>query len=63
MYEQILKKEQPEKTKLLYSLSDLIEFVDGMQEVVLMVYDKKLGGFQAHGKNWIKALILSQAGK
>ena len=63
MYEQMLRQKSPEKTKLLYALSDVIDFIDGMQEVVLLVYDKAAKGFQAHGKSWVKALILSQTSK
>eukprot|EP00826_Nyctotherus_ovalis_P038278 TRINITY_DN3578_c0_g2_i5.p1 TRINITY_DN3578_c0_g2~~TRINITY_DN3578_c0_g2_i5.p1 ORF type:complete len:121 (+),score=52.94 TRINITY_DN3578_c0_g2_i5:267-629(+) len=62
MYEQVLRKERPDKNRLLYSLSDLIEFVEEIQEMVLLVYEKTHKGFLAHGKSWIKALILSQAG-
>lgn len=61
MYEQLLRQKNPERSKVLYSLADLIDFVEKLTEVVLLVYDAKNKGFQPHGKSWIKALILTQS--
>jgi len=61
IYEQILNKKCSARCeKIVYTLSDVLEFVDKLHEVMLLIYDKGSKTFQPHGKTWLKALILNQ---
>ena len=57
LYEQMLKQKNPEKNKLTYLLNDIFDFIDQVQEIVLLQYDQELKGFKPHGKEWIKAMM------
>ena len=54
----MLKQKNPDKTKLAYTLEEVLEFVDKLQEITLMEFDKSVKGFRPHGKTWIKSLLM-----
>ena len=53
----MLKQKNPDKEKLVYLLADVFDFIDQMQEVVLLQYDPMLKGFKPHGKDWVKSIM------
>jgi len=57
LYEQLLKQKNPDKTKLTYSLADVMNFVDQLHEITLLEFEKEQKGFRPHGRIWIKELL------
>jgi len=59
LYEQFLKKSNPNQTKLAYTLSDVFSFVDKLAELIFMEFDEKLMGYKPHGKDWVKSVMIN----
>ena len=58
LYEQMLRKKNPDKVKLNYSLADVLEFLDKLNEITFLQYDPAVKGFKPHGRVWIKSIIV-----
>ena len=43
--------------KIEYELSDFLKFLDSLYDLGVMEYSEKMGGYMAHGREWIKAKI------
>eukprot|EP00826_Nyctotherus_ovalis_P026358 TRINITY_DN2059_c0_g2_i5.p1 TRINITY_DN2059_c0_g2~~TRINITY_DN2059_c0_g2_i5.p1 ORF type:complete len:134 (+),score=34.23 TRINITY_DN2059_c0_g2_i5:189-590(+) len=58
-YEKLLRAKNGEDAALSYSVGDFFNFLDNLAELVLLIYDETVKVFRPHGKDFIKALVLS----
>ena len=65
IFEEFLKKQHPSKASITYDVSNLFEFVDKLNDLSLLVFNKETGQYVPHNKDWIKdrifQLLRSQA--
>ena len=52
------KKELGSKEgKVDYELTDLLKFLDSLQDLSALVFNEKVKGYSPHGREWLKAKI------
>ncbi|KAK2160277.1 hypothetical protein LSH36_137g07063 [Paralvinella palmiformis] len=67
IYEEYLKRTNPNSPSITYDISQLFDFIDQMADLSCLVYEKTSGKYVPHNKDWIKEkiyiLLRKQAGK
>ena len=67
MYEEHLKRLNPNSPSITYDISHLFDFVDQLTDLSCLVLDKSSLTYSPHNKDWIKEkiyiLLRKQAGK
>ena len=67
MYEEHLKRLNPNSPSITYDISHLFDFVDQLTDLSCLVLDKQTFTYSPHNKDWIKEkiyiLLRKQAGK
>lgn len=67
MYEEHLKRLNPNSPSITYDISHLFDFVDQLNDLSCLVLDKNTLQYAPHNKDWIKekiyVLLRKQAGK
>ncbi|CAK0810172.1 unnamed protein product [Prorocentrum cordatum] len=59
LYEQALKMQHADKATAKYSLEELWQFVDDLQDIVCLIHDARGGDYLPHGRAWIKKQVLN----
>lgn len=57
MFEEQLKKAQPGKTKIKYSVEDLYGYIDQMADLNALCADRATGSYKPQDKAWVKKKI------
>ena len=55
IYEEQLKRENPHQQTITYDISQLFDYIDGLTDLSVLVYDKTQSGYSPFNKEWIKA--------
>lgn len=67
MYEEHLKRLNPNSPSITYDISNLFDFIDQLTDLSCLVLDKNTVAYSPHNKEWIKEkiyiLLRKQAGK
>lgn len=67
MYEEHLKRLNPNLPSITYDISHLFDFIDQLTDLSCLVLDKTSLTYAPHNKDWIKekiyVLLRKQAGK
>jgi hypothetical protein len=67
MYEEHLKRLNPNSPSITYDISNLFDFIDQLTDLSCLVLDKNTVTYSPHNKDWIKEkiyiLLRKQAGK
>ncbi len=67
MYEEHLKRLNPNSPSITYDISHLFDFIDQLTDLSCLVLDKNSLQYMPHNKDWIKekiyVLLRKQAGK
>lgn len=67
IYEEYLKKMNPNSPSITYDISQLFEFIDQLADLSCLVYDKATHQYAPRNKLWIKekifVMLRQQAGK
>ncbi|CAD5114431.1 DgyrCDS3563 [Dimorphilus gyrociliatus] len=66
IYEEYLKRLNPDSPSITYDISQLFQFVDNLADLSCLVYQKSSSTYVPHNKDWIKekiyVLLRRQAG-
>lgn len=66
IYEEFLKRQNPNIPSITYDISQLFDFVDQLSDLSCLVFDKTTSSYIPHNKEWIKeriyVLLRKQAG-
>ena len=66
IYEEQLKRENPHQQTITYDISQLFDYIDGLTDLSVLVYDKTQSGYSPYNKEWIKdklyGMLRRQAG-
>jgi|ERR1711936_752404 len=57
IYEEQLKRENPHHPSITYDISQLFDYIDGLTDLSVLVYDGKQSAYQPYNKDWIKEKI------
>jgi len=57
IYEEHLKKSNPNQSSITYDISQLFEFVDQLHDLSCLVYQKSTNTYAPYNKEWIKEKI------
>ncbi|XP_064603061.1 enhancer of rudimentary homolog [Liolophura sinensis] len=67
IYEEHLKRLNPDCPSITYDISQLFDFIDQLTDLCCLVYQKSLGTYVPHNKDWLKEkiyiMLRKQAGK
>ncbi|XP_046550935.1 enhancer of rudimentary homolog isoform X1 [Haliotis rubra] len=67
IFEEHLKRSNPQSCQITYDISQLFDFVDDLADLSCLVYQKSIGTYIPHNKDWMKEKIYNmlrkQAGK
>lgn len=67
IYEEFLKRMNPNSPSITYDISQLFDFVDQLADLSCLVFQKSSGTYTPHNKEWIKEkiyeLLRRQAGR
>lgn len=53
LYEQRLKQMNPGVKNITYDITELYDFIDGLQDLCCLVFNGQ-GAYQPHNKQWVK---------
>lgn len=57
IYEEHLKKTQPDISSITYDISQLFDFIDKLADLSCLVYQKSTSTYAPYNKEWIKEKI------
>ncbi|XP_076321746.1 enhancer of rudimentary homolog isoform X1 [Tachypleus tridentatus] len=57
MYEEHLKRQNPNTPSITYDISQLFDFIDQLQDLSCLVYQKSTNTYAPYNKDWIKEKI------
>lgn len=57
VFEEHLKKRNPNSPSITYDISELFEFIDQIADMSCLVLQKQSGQYKPHDKGWIKQEI------
>ena len=67
IYEEYLKKQNPNSPQISYDIADLFGFIDELNDLSCLVYQKTTATYAPHNKEWLKEkiydLLRQQAGR
>merc|ERR1712198_349587 len=67
MFEEHLKKANPESATITYDIAQLFEYIDSLWDMSMMVFQKSTSTYAPRNKEWIKEkvhmLLRGQAGQ
>ncbi|WAR18631.1 ERH-like protein [Mya arenaria] len=67
IYEEHLKRHNPDCPSITYDISQLFDFIDQLMDLSCLVFQKNLGMYIPHNKDWLKEkiyiMLRKQAGK
>lgn len=67
IYEEHLKRQNPDCPSITYDISQLFDFVDQLTDLSCLVYQKNQGSYAPHNKDWLKEkiyiMLRKQAGR
>ncbi|KAJ8308708.1 hypothetical protein KUTeg_013582 [Tegillarca granosa] len=67
IYEEHLKKSNPNSPSITYDISQLFDFIDHLADLSCLVFQKNAGCYSPHDKEWVKekiyVMLRKQAGK
>ncbi|CAG2168098.1 unnamed protein product [Oppiella nova] len=57
IYEQHLKRTNPDTPSITYDISQLFDFIDGLTDLSCLVYQRNTNTYAPYAKEWIKEKI------
>ncbi|XP_035228795.1 enhancer of rudimentary homolog isoform X3 [Stegodyphus dumicola] len=57
MYEEHLKRQNPDSASITYDIRQLFEFIDQLSDLCCLVYQKTTNTYAPYNKDWIKEKI------
>lgn len=57
IYEEHLKRQNPDCPSITYDISQLFDFIDQLTDLSCLVFQKNLGSYLPHNKDWLKEKI------
>eukprot|EP00163_Fabomonas_tropica_P033408 TRINITY_DN8763_c0_g1_i1.p1 TRINITY_DN8763_c0_g1~~TRINITY_DN8763_c0_g1_i1.p1 ORF type:complete len:100 (-),score=28.07 TRINITY_DN8763_c0_g1_i1:227-526(-) len=60
LFERKLKQLNPTVHTINYDVSQLFQYIDSLNDMCCMVYNKKLQSYEPHNKEWIKSRVFSR---
>ncbi|GBM39200.1 Enhancer of rudimentary [Araneus ventricosus] len=57
MYEEHLKRQNPDSASITYDIRQLFEFIDQLSDLCCLVYQKTTNTYAPYNKDWIKDKI------
>ncbi|KAL5009417.1 hypothetical protein ScPMuIL_014998 [Solemya velum] len=67
IYEEHLKRQNPESPSITYDISQLFDFIDQLTDLSCLVFQKNSGLYIPHNKDWLKekiyVMLRKQAGR
>jgi hypothetical protein len=57
IYEEHLKRRNPQVAQITYDISQLFDFVDQLRDLSVLVYQKSSNTYAPYSKEWIKEKI------
>ncbi|EDW75796.1 uncharacterized protein Dwil_GK15131 [Drosophila willistoni] len=58
LYGEHLKIENPHSSTVSYELRELFDYIDSLEDICCMVYQKASGTYAPYGRDWIKEKIM-----
>ncbi|CAG9335013.1 unnamed protein product [Blepharisma stoltei] len=56
-YEDQLRIERPDRITFTYDLSELYDYIEGIPEIICLVFAEETRTFAPHNKDWIKSKV------
>jgi len=63
LFEEKLKKENPNTRNITYDIRDLYNYIDGLGDLACLVYSPQNMAYTPHNKEWIKERVLAHLKK
>merc|ERR1712002_1192425 len=57
IYEEHLKRENPHHASITYDISQLFDYIDGLTDLSVLVYNSSHTAYQPYNKDWLKEKI------